>query len=364
MTSPADLTKTAAIDAFVEEIRREPDPWRKARLLAFLRKERWHNDLLEEARKAYDAEKDREPGDRQCYWAALELITEPSREPPAEGPLWIEPVSGVCFVRIAPGTFDMGSEEGHESERPIHKVTIKREYWLARHPITNGEYRRYLDANPLTSGTVYFKYTRRFVAGQPVVRVNWREAQEGYCGWLRAKTSHPIHLPTEAEWEYACRAGSSAKWCYGHDDEQLENFAWWGGGLRGSSHPVGLKRSNLWGLQDMHGNVWEWCWDEYGPYSRGNQSDPAGPLGGGPCDHRLQRVQRGGSYRGGGLDARCSSRDSNLPSGRSYDVGFRPVFSSVPRPAPKWLEFERQMNREIESRRQQQRVAQARADPG
>jgi formylglycine-generating enzyme required for sulfatase activity len=332
MSSP-DATKTAAIDAFVEEIREETDPWRKARLLAFLRKERWHQGLLEEARKAYDAEKDREPGDRQCYWAALELITEPSTNPPEEGALWIEPVSGVCFVRIAPGTFDMGSDEGPEEERPIHNVTITREYWLARHPITNGEYRRYLQANPDAPEPYSLKSDWHNNAGRPVVgddRVGEsleHEAHNRYCAWLRAETGHPIHLPTEAEWEYACRAGSSAEWCFGDDQGHLNHYAWcdgWRGEPRGS-HPVGLKRPNLWGLQDMHGNVWEWCWDWFGGYSREHAVDPTGPPSG------TIRVIRGGSWVDNVSLSRCAGRFEYTPGDAAFFVGFRPALSPVRR---------------------------------
>jgi formylglycine-generating enzyme required for sulfatase activity len=329
MTSPADPTKTAAIDAFVEVIREETDPWRKARLLAFLRKERWHQGLLEEALTAYEAEKDRDECYRQCYWAALELITEPSPNPPAEGPLWIEPVSGVCFVRIYPGTFNMGSNEAFDMARPIHKVTIRREYWIARHPLTNGEYRRYLDENPDARKSEMPNHPRFNGSGQPVLGVSWEEAQNGYCGWLRDQTDHPIHLPTEAEWEYACRAGSQERFCFGDGEEELSSYAWYGGSKlnkKDSSHPVGLKRPNLWGLQDVHGNVWEWCWDWFANYPREAQHDPTGPHSG------SVRVFRGGSWFGSAFYARCANRINGTPGPSDYGVGFRPARSSVGRP--------------------------------
>jgi sulfatase modifying factor 1 len=320
---------TAAIDAFVDVIRKETDPWRKARLLAFLRKER-HEGLREEALTAYDAEKDREPGDRQCYWAALELITEPSREPPAEGPLWIEPVSGVCFVRIAAGEFQMGSDEGPERERPIHKVTISNDFWIARHPITNGEYRRYLQANPdWWEGLTWPKHTLK-TGGQPVVDVSWEEAQNGYCGWLRDQTGHPIHLPTEAEWEYACRAGSEKRFCFGDAQEELSSYAWYGADFtneKETRHPVGLKRPNLWGLQDVHGNVREWCWDWYDDYPREAQHDPTGPHSG------SHRVARGGSWNYYAINARCAARYNSAPGFALNNDGFRPARSSIGRPA-------------------------------
>jgi formylglycine-generating enzyme required for sulfatase activity len=128
-------------------------------------------------------------------------------------------------------------------------------------------------------------------------------------------------LPTEAEWEYACRAGSQSAYCFGDDPGRLEWFAWHEKNSGSKIHPVGEKRPNAWGLYDMHGNVWEWCQDWYGDYPSGSVSDPTGPSSG-PA-----RVQRGGSWYNDSGVARCAYRYRPAPDLFFGDVGFRVVFS-------------------------------------
>jgi len=246
MSSLTHSIKDAAIDAIVETIKAESDPWRKARLLAFVRKERGHQRLLEVAQGLFANEQDHPPERRQCYWAALELLTTLSEDPPAEGPLWIEPVSGVCFLRVKPGPSESGDVELSE-------------FWLARHAVTNGEYRLFLKADAGATEPERLRDPLFNQAGRPI-EVSWENAQNGYCKWLRERTKHLVHLPSEAQWEYACRAGSTGSSC---DEADLENYAWYAKNSGGKSHPVGLKRPNQWGLQDMLGNAWEWCLDRY-----------------------------------------------------------------------------------------------------
>jgi hypothetical protein len=203
----ADETlRRTPIDAFVKAIRAERDPWRKARLLALVRKRREHEGLREVARELFEREADAQAKDRRCYWAALEILTEPSAEPPKERSLWIEPTSDVCFVRIPAGS---------------GRYYRLHEFWLARHPVTNEEYLRYVSeagaaAEPGWSDPHFS------AGGQPVVGVRWRQAEEGYCGWLRwnVRMEEPgleFGLPTHQQWEHACRAGSDAAYSFGND---------------------------------------------------------------------------------------------------------------------------------------------------
>ena len=124
-------------------------------------------------------------------------------------------------------------------------------------------------------------------------------------------------LPTEAEWEYGCRAGTRTKWCCGDDVEELEEVAWYGRRWSKASHAVGQKADNAWGLHDMHGNVWEWCWDWYGEYWAAEVDDPIGPESG------SGRVLRGGAWVSLADYCRCSSRIDSDPFIRDDVVGFR-----------------------------------------
>ena len=126
-------------------------------------------------------------------------------------------------------------------------------------------------------------------------------------------------IPTEAQWEYSCRAGSTMKWCFGDSERQLEDYAWYKGNSGGTTHPVGQKKPNAWGLYDMHGNVWEWCSDWYGDryYESSPASDPEGP------SSASGRVFRGGCWGGGAGICRSARRGRRGPSGRYFYLGFR-----------------------------------------
>jgi formylglycine-generating enzyme required for sulfatase activity len=135
-------------------------------------------------------------------------------------------------------------------------------------------------------------------------------------------SGHYFRLPTEAEWEYAAKAGSDDDYSFGNNEKSLATYAWFGNlGYKGNSHEVGLKQPNAWGLYDMHGNVWEWVQDWYDGtyYSKSPEKNPAGPESG------KYRVYRGGSWVGKAFNLRSSVRFSALPSTRTHDVGFRLV---------------------------------------
>ena len=158
----------------------------------------------------------------------------------------------------------------------------------------------------------------------PVEQVSWDDAQE-FCrrlteadrkaGKLPAGVAY--RLPTEAEWEYACRSGSTTKYCFGDDEGRLGDYAWYNGNSGRKTHDVGKKKPNAWGLHDMHGNVWEWCQDWLGDYPAAAQTDPSGPPTG------RYRVLRGGSWDAPAVGCRSASRFYHTPDDRDNVSGFR-----------------------------------------
>jgi len=151
----------------------------------------------------------------------------------------------------------------------------------------------------------------------PVVCVSHNDAA-AFCSWLSGKTGKTVHLPTEAEWEYACRADSKGKYCFGDDDSQLRDYAWYFGNSNSTTHPVGQKKPNAWGLYDMHGNVGEWCSDWYADsYANASNQNPQGPVSSG------YRVLRGGGWSSNPQHCRSASRYRHSPGDRVSNFGFR-----------------------------------------
>jgi len=228
------------------------------------------------------------------------------------------------MVRIKGGTFNMGSPTNelgrYSDEGPQHKVTVS-SFYIGKYEVTQEEYQEIMGTNPSNSKG----------DNLPVEQVSWYDAIE-YCNkrsqkegltpaytrngdnviWNR--NSNGYRLPTEAEWEYACRAGTTKA----YNIEGDYSNGWYGeiGGWK--THPVGQKIANAWGLYDMHGNVLEWCWDWYGNYSSGSQTDPMGTSSG------SYRVGRGGSCDSNSpFLVRSAKRNSEAPSYRRFDIGFR-----------------------------------------
>jgi formylglycine-generating enzyme required for sulfatase activity len=227
---------------------------------------------------------------------------------------------GMKFRLIQPGTFMMGSPAswwGGRGDERQHQVTLTKQYSIGIYPVTQSKYQRIMGSNPS-----YFKGDRH-----PVEQVSWEDATEfikKLNGLSEERTAGRFYrLPTESEWEYACRAGSRRAYCFGDGEARLGEYAWYKSNSGNGTQEVGQKAANAWGLYDMHGNVWEWCSDWKGDYPSGTVRDPKGPSTG------SFRVSRGGSW---GLEAalcRSAFRNGCGPSFRNGLLGFRLALSSL-----------------------------------
>ncbi len=225
------------------------------------------------------------------------------------------------MIAVPGGTFTMGSpvsEKGRKAhEGPQRKVTVG-PFWIGKTEVTWDEFEtfgypyrpkaspwmeEYVDGETrptLPYGDSYRSFGRD---GKPVVGVSWYAGMV-YCRWLSRKTGKMYRLPTEAEWEYACRAGSTGKYCFGDDESQLREYAWYTKNAKNSSHKVGTRKPNAWGIYDMHGNLAEWCLDYYADkYPALSQTDPQGPPDG------KYHVFRGGSWQSTEPQVRSARRD-------------------------------------------------------
>jgi formylglycine-generating enzyme required for sulfatase activity len=233
---------------------------------------------------------------------------------------WTIPELGLELVPIAAGTFTMGSpasEQGRfDDEGPQPRVTLSKGYWLGKTEVTQREWQAVMGNTPSN-----FKGDNL-----PVEQVSWTEAME-FCRKLtereraagRLPEGYAYTLPTEAQWEYACRAGTSGDYA-----GNLDEMGWYGQNSGNKTHPVGQKKANGWGLHDMHGNVWEWCADWYGNYPGGSVTDPKGPVSG------SGRVNRGGGWVYSAQDCRSAVRGRSGPGNRSKNLGFRLALAPSP----------------------------------
>ena len=228
--------------------------------------------------------------------------------------------ASMAFVEIESGTFTMGSPSNEvrrgSDEGPEHEVSISKEYYLGKYEVTQGQWEAVMGTTPW-SREAYVQAN----ADNPAVYVSWNDAQ-AFVQKLNVAAGDSLYrLPSEAEWEYACRSGTTTRWSFGDDESKLKDYAWYGDNAwdvgEQYAHKVGTKLSNPWGLNDMHGNVWEWCGDRYGSYSSISQTDPQGPSSG------SLRVFRGGYFRNGAQGVRLANRRSGSPAGRSNGIGFR-----------------------------------------
>jgi formylglycine-generating enzyme required for sulfatase activity len=217
---------------------------------------------------------------------------------------------GMDFVLIPAGAFPMGSTDRLEEERPIHEVQISKPFYLSRYPVTQAQWEAMRGGNPS-----YFQGDGNL----PVDSVSWNDVREFIRLLKREEGGSAYRLPTEAEWEYACRAGSADTYCFGNNVHQLGEYAWYEENAGGQSHPVGQRKPNVWGLYDMHGNVYEWVhdWYETTYYQRSPARDPSGPSWG------SDRVNRGGCWGHDAWACRSARRGRLTPDARASDTGFR-----------------------------------------
>ncbi|MFM7059219.1 MAG: formylglycine-generating enzyme family protein [Planctomycetota bacterium] len=262
--------------------------------------------------------------DRGLRDSAIEILARFGQTPqtlrgpeggqPQPGEVRVDERTGVTLVWIPPGEFRMGSNAGYyANEKPVHTVVLTKGFWIGRYVVTNDDYRRFLEAQPGAVKPPRYWDDRKYnQSKQPVVGVSWHDAV-AYCEWAG------FRLPTEAEWEYACRAQSRHEYCFGNQESKLGDYAWYWKNSGGELHPVGGKLPNAWGLYDMHGNVYEWCQDSPRMYTAETVSDPSGGVAG------SVRVVRGGSWDSFARYVRAAARNRLRPERTDLNLGFRPL---------------------------------------
>ncbi len=246
------------------------------------------------------AEKQRQPV------GSAEVGTAKSSEP---APLtkWIEPKTGMEFVWIPSGCFQMGSSDGDKNEQPVHKVCVKG-FWMGKYEVTQAQYEKVMRKNP----------SQFREAGNPVENVSWQDAK-GFTEEMSYLTGTKVNLPTEAQWEYACRGGGWHE-TYCGTGIKPDRMAWYDGNSGKKTHTAGRLTPNVWGLYDMSGNVWEWVADAYHESYNGAPTDGSAWMQDG---EENWRVMRGGSWGVGVQSVRAANRSSRVPTEQGSHYGFR-----------------------------------------
>ena len=242
--------------------------------------------------------------------------TEPSLSPPKLETIELGNGITMEFVMVAPGTFMMGStyeSVGAGDETPCHKVTLSRSFLLGKCEVTQEQWSQIMGSNP-----------SRFKGKKlPVETVSWNDCQH-FLAKLSELSGRTFSLPTEAQWEYACRAGTATAWNSG-EEATVPGSAWHDENSGGRTHPVGGKTPNAWGFHDLHGNIGEWCADWYAShYPPDDAIDPKGPPSGD------SKVVRGGAWGDNPSMLRSPSRNANGPDGANHGIGFRCVLEIKP----------------------------------
>jgi len=217
----------------------------------------------------------------------------------------------IEMVHLPKGKFLMGEDDSKK------EVIIDYEFELGKYPVTIGEYMTFVEDTKshypewlekgseynIETGTEDYYKKMNLTDKAPIIGVSWHDAK-AYCAWLSEKTDDEYRLPKEAEWEYACRAGTTTKWSFGDDEEKLGDYAWYYNNSEKITHVVGEKKENPWWLFDMHGNVWEWCEDWYD-------------------EKENRKVLRGGSWNYSASSSRSAFRIFGSPTIRNFSDGFR-----------------------------------------
>lgn len=223
---------------------------------------------------------------------------------------------GYELIKIPAGNFMMGSTEteegGFSDERPLHKVNIL-EFYLGIYPVTNEEYYIFLCDNPDIKEPAYWADNRFNRPKQPVVGISWFDADR-YAKWAG------LRLPTEAEWEYACRSNTTTQFYTGDNKSDLDHTGWYKENSETQLHSVGEKEPNSFGLYDTHGNVWEWIYDDWHSDYNGAINDGSAWVEG---HQNIKKVVRGGSWSASLRDCRSAARDKNSPNNKYSVLGFR-----------------------------------------
>ena len=226
----------------------------------------------------------------------------------------------VDMVRVAAGKFTMGSPGSepfrNSDEGPQHEVTISKAFYLGRHEVTQGQWAAVVGTKPWSGQAGVVENP-----DHPAVYVAWEDAQHFVARLNAAERDSVYRLPTEAEWEFACRAGTTSTWSAGNDESRLRDYVWYDMNALNAgedyAHRVGTKLPNAWGLHDMHGNVWECVLDGLRVYAAGPQTDPSGGVGG--EGHGL----RGGSFNINSPFVRSARRGFFAVAARTSYLGFR-----------------------------------------
>ena len=231
---------------------------------------------------------------------ASSLVTEAA----AQDKRFTSPTIGAEFVLIPAGTFMMG-------DAVLHQVVISKPYYMQVTEVTQGQWQKVMGNNPSLFNAC---------GGDcPVENISWVDVQEFVRRLNQKEGVNKYRLPTEAECEFACRAGSAVKDAPGAKEDEFGDYAWYDANSDRKTHPVARKKPNAWGLYDMHGNVSEWCQDWYDDYPEGKVIDPKGPSSG------QHKVLRGGSWLGSAVTLRSSFRGEDYAVVRCNDIGFRLV---------------------------------------
>jgi formylglycine-generating enzyme required for sulfatase activity len=232
----------------------------------------------------------------------------------------VDPISGISLVHIFGGKFTMGAPDDeigrNSTEGPLHEVHVNA-FHIAQYPITNEQYARFLEAVADSQEPLFWNDAAFNQPTQPVVGVSWEDAR-AYCAWAG------LRLPSEAEWEFACRAGTTSRFWSGDADDDLSRVGWYDKNSDLRLHTVGEKEPNPLGLFDMHGNVWEWVEDDWlGNYSNA----PSEGSRSAQVERSAVRVYRGGAFNTNAASCRSASRGYWYPGMRNNNLGFRPATS-------------------------------------